>query len=123
MTEPTSEAHLVTVADGVHAWIGAGGDSNAGAIETPEGVIVVDTQQYPRLAHALRAAVRGKTGKPLRIVIYTHCHLDHTAGSSVFADAPILAHEKTLAAMNACLGPRERDDWSITDVATKLRFL
>ena len=53
MTEQKSEARLVTVADGVHAWIGAGGDSNAGAIETPDGVIVIDTQQYPRLARDL----------------------------------------------------------------------
>jgi cyclase len=55
----------------VHAWIGASGDSNAGAIETPEGVIVIDTQQYPRLARQLRAAVLGKTGKPLRAVVNT----------------------------------------------------
>jgi hypothetical protein len=46
VTEQKSEAHLVAVADGVHAWIGAGGDSNAGAIETPEGVIVIDTQGF-----------------------------------------------------------------------------
>jgi cyclase len=118
-----TEAHLVTIADGVHAWIGAGGDSNAGAIETPDGVIIVDTQQYPRLGRAFRDAALAKTGQPVRAVVYTHCHLDHTAGSSVFADAPILAHEKTLAAMNACLGPREGENWSITDLATKLRFL
>jgi cyclase len=123
MTAQPNEACLVTVADRVHAWIGAGGDSNAGAIETPDGLIVVDTQQYPRLARALRAAVDAKTGRPLRTVVYTHCHLDHTAGSSVFAGAPILAHEKTFAAMNACLGPRHGEDWSITDLATKLRFL
>jgi len=124
MTEQKSnEAHLVTVADGVHAWIGAGGDSNAGAIETPEGVIVIDTQQYPRLARQLRAAVQAKTGQPLRTVVNTHCHLDHTSGNSVFADVPILAHEKTLAAMNACLGPRAGDAWTIRDFPTKLRFL
>jgi hypothetical protein len=64
MTEEKSEAHLVTVANGVHAWIGAGGDSNAGAIETPEGIIVIDTQQYPRLAHQLRAAVLGTAAAP-----------------------------------------------------------
>jgi hypothetical protein len=58
MTEEKSEAHLVTVADGVHAWIGAGGDSNAGAIETPEGVIVIDTQQYPRLTPIARRGAR-----------------------------------------------------------------
>jgi cyclase len=123
MTEQQPEAYLITLADGVHAWIGAGGDSNAGAIETPDGVIIIDTQQYPRLARAFRQAVHGETDKPLRAVVYTHCHLDHTAGSSVFADAPILAHEKTLAAMNACLGPRDGAAWSIADLATKLRFL
>jgi glyoxylase-like metal-dependent hydrolase (beta-lactamase superfamily II) len=117
------QPRLVTVADGVHAWIGAGGDSNAGAIETPEGVIIIDAQQYPRLARELRAAVAAKTGKPLRILVDTHCHLDHTHGNTVFADLPILAHAKTLAAMNACLGPRSGPEWSITDFAAKLRFL
>jgi len=122
MTNP-DEPRLVTVADGVHAWIGAGGDSNAGAIETPEGLLVIDTQQHPRLARQLRAAVLAKAGKPLRAVINTHCHLDHTSGNVVFADVPILAHEKTLAAMSACLGPRSGDAWSISDIPTKIRFL
>ena len=123
MTQQTSEAHLVTVAPGVHAWIGAGGDSNAGAIETPSGAIVIDTQQYPRLARQLRAAVEATTAKPLRSVVNTHCHLDHTHGNVVFADLPILAHAKTLAAMTACLGPRVGDAWSVADFDTKLRFL
>jgi cyclase len=123
MTDQKNEPHLVTVADGVHAWIGANGDSNAGAIETPDGVIIIDTQQYQRLGRALRDAVLVKTAKRLRSVVYTHCHLDHTAGSSIFADLPILAHEKTLAAMNACLGVRDGESWSINDLATKLRFL
>src|SRR5689334_144483 len=123
MTEQRTEARLVTVADGVHAWIGAGGDSNAGAIETPNGTIVIDTQQYPRLARELRSAVLARTGQPLRIVVNTHCHLDHTHGNIVFADVPILAHEKTLAAMSACLGPRTGADWPVSDFATKIRFL
>jgi cyclase len=123
MTQQPNEAHLLTIADGVHAWIGANGDSNAGAIETPDGLIIVDTQQYQRLGRAFRDAALAKTGQPLRSVLYTHCHLDHTAGSAVFADAPILAHEKTLAAMNACLGPRNGESWSISDRATKLKLL
>jgi cyclase len=123
MSDQQNEAHLLTVAEGVHAWIGANGDSNAGAIETPDGLIIVDTQQYQRLGRAFRDAALAKTGQPLRTVVYTHCHLDHTAGSSVFADAPIIAHDKTLAAMNASLGPRDGASWSITDQATKLKLL
>jgi cyclase len=124
MTEQKdAEAHLMTLADGIHAWIGASGDSNAGAIETREGLLVIDTQQYPRLARQMRDAVLAKTGKGLRAVINTHCHLDHTSGNTVFADVPILAHEKTLAAMNACLGPRSSDSWSVSDFSTKIQFL
>jgi cyclase len=120
----SSEPQLVTVAPGVHAWIGAGGDSNAGAIETPDGLLVIDAQQYPRLARQLRDALRAAThDKPLRMLINTHCHLDHTSGNVVFADLPILAHEKTLLAMEAGLGPLCGDHWTITDFATKLRML
>jgi hypothetical protein len=50
-----AQPQLLTVAEGVHAWIGAGGDSNAGAIETPQGLLVIDAQQYPRLARQFRA--------------------------------------------------------------------
>ena len=70
------EPQLLTVAEGVHAWIGAGGDSNAGAVETPHGLLAIDAQQYPRLARAFRGAIEAKTGQPVRMLIDTHCHLD-----------------------------------------------
>ena len=114
---------LLAVAPGVHAWIGTGGDSNAGAIDTPDGLLVIDAQQYPRLARQFRDALRSATGKPLRALINTHCHLDHTAGNVAFAGLPILAHDRTLAAMEAGLGPRSGDRWTVTDFATKLRML
>jgi glyoxylase-like metal-dependent hydrolase (beta-lactamase superfamily II) len=122
------EPKLVTVADGVHAWIGAGGDSNAGAVETPDGWLAIDAQQYPRLARAFRAAVEQKTGKPVRALINTHCHLDHTAGNVVFADVPIIAHDKTLAAMHANLGAKSLGSnndahWVISDYPTKIKML
>ncbi len=122
MTNPTGP-QLVTVAPGVHAWIGAGGDSNAGAIDTPDGLLVIDAQQYPRLARQFREALAEKVAKPLRMLIDTHCHLDHTHGNVVFADLPILAHAKTLTAMDQALGPRSGDRWTITDFPTKLRML
>jgi cyclase len=117
------EPQLLTIAAGVYAWIGAGGDSNAGAVDTPHGLIAIDAQQYPRLARQFRAAIEAKTGKPIRTLIDTHCHLDHTAGNIVFADVPILAHDKTLAAMNANLGPKTGANWTISDYATKIKML
>jgi glyoxylase-like metal-dependent hydrolase (beta-lactamase superfamily II) len=119
----TPEPQLVTVADGVYAWIGAGGDSNAGAIETPNGLIAIDAQQYPRLARQFRAAAGTRTGKPFARLIDTHCHLDHTAGNIVFADLPILAHEKTLAAMHANLGAKSGAHWTVSDYATKIKMM
>lgn len=137
MTVPATaaaEPQLITVAEGVYAWIGAGGDSNAGAVETPQGVIAIDAQQYPRLAQAFRAAITARTGKPVSMLIDTHCHLDHTAGNIVFADVPILAHDKTLAAMHANLGApnlpfpasgRELGNgvWTVSDYAAKIKML
>jgi cyclase len=123
-TSPAAaQPQLVTVAPGVHAWVGAGGDSNAGAIETPDGLLVIDAQQYPRLARQFRDALKASVDRPPVMLIDTHCHLDHTHGNVVFEDLPILAHEKTLSAMHAALGPRSGDRWSITDFPTKLRML
>jgi cyclase len=119
----SSGPQLLTVAPGVHAWIGAGGDSNAGAIETPDGLLAIDAQQYPRLARQFRDALAKQVNKPLRMLIDTHCHLDHTHGNVVFEDLPILAHEETLTAMHGALGPRSGDRWTITDFPTKLRML
>jgi len=117
------EPQLLTVAEGIYAWIGANGDSNAGAVDTPHGVIAIDAQQYPRLARQFRAAVESKTGKPVCMLIDTHCHLDHTAGNIVFADVPILAHDKTLQAMHANLGAKDAAYWTVSDYATKIKML
>src|SRR3954453_19450760 len=119
----SAEPQLLRVAERVYAWIGAGGDSNAGAIDTPGGMLVIDTQQYARLTRQFRDTLQRNTGKPVRSVINTHCHLDHTAGNIVFADVPILAHEKTLAAMQSSLGAKTGEYWEVEDYATKIRML
>ena len=98
-----SDAHLKPVGRGVHAWIGAGGDSNAGAIETPHGLIVIDAQQNRALGEKFRAALRAAFNAPVRALINTHFHLDHIAGNVAFADVPIVAHEKTLQALEPYL--------------------
>jgi cyclase len=84
----------------------------------PDGVLIVDTQFAP-LSDKIIAAIRTLTDKPIRYVINTHAHPDHTggnepmrrAGSTIaggnvagaIADASegaaIIAHENTLYAM------------------------
>jgi glyoxylase-like metal-dependent hydrolase (beta-lactamase superfamily II) len=66
---------------------GSGAGANAGFMIGPNGVLVVDTFEDPDAARALLAAIRAKTDKPVRYVVDTHYHLDHTAGNDVFAAA------------------------------------
>jgi cyclase len=116
----SAESGLRQVAEGVYAWIGADGDSNAGAIETPDGILAIDAQQNERLARRFSSALRKQIAKPLRTLIDTHYHADHIAGNAlVSGEAPILAHDKTLARLKALLGPAQSGSWTVTDVATK----
>ena len=117
-----SAAGLKTLAPGVHAWIGAGGDSNAGAIETPHGLLVVDAQQSQELGESLRAALTAATGMPIWALVNTHYHLDHVAGNAAFADVPIIGHEKTLAALTAELGSGQYGATAVTDPMAKIRL-
>ena len=114
------QPELRQLADGVYAWIGASGDSNAGAIETPEGIIVIDAQQNTALAQSFCSHLKEHVAKPLRALVTTHYHFDHVAGNVVFAkDIPIFAHEKTLQKLEARLGPASTSPWTVTDLPTK----
>src|SRR5215831_5825262 len=78
------------LADGVYAAIGADGGkagSNAGFIVGSNAVLVVDTFQDVAPAKDLLAEIRKVTNLPIRFVVNTHYHLDHTGGNAVFAEA------------------------------------
>ena len=70
---------------------GAGG--NIGASVGDDGIVVVD-DQYAPLADRIQAALRGITDKPVRFIINTHYHEDHTGGNEFFQkQAPIIAQD------------------------------
>jgi cyclase len=103
----------------------AGPASNAAMQVGPQGVIVVDTMREQD-ADALLAAIRSVAGdKPIRYIIDTHAHADHTGGNATIAQAGrqligggfggqvgadaentafIVAHENVLNAMSAPTG-------------------
>jgi glyoxylase-like metal-dependent hydrolase (beta-lactamase superfamily II) len=112
---------LDQIAEGVWAWIGAKGDSNAGAFLTPGGLVAVDAQQTAALAMSFRQAIERAAERPVEMLVNTHFHLDHTAGNVRFADVPILAHRKTRDLMQLYLGAGG-DAWEVSDVETKLKL-
>jgi len=117
-----AEAGLDQITDNAFAWIGAGGDSNAGAIVTPHGLLVIDSQQLPDLARRFRSALIERTGLPVMRLVNTHGHLDHIAGNGVFPEAPILAHGKMLAGLQGELGVPRDGVWQLDgfDATAKL---
>src|SRR5262245_43592035 len=79
------------LADGVYVHTGKGFDSNSGIILTTEGVIVVDTGQNPIESRSIMETVKKLTPLPVRIVIDTEPHADHTTGHFVFPQAVVIA--------------------------------
>jgi glyoxylase-like metal-dependent hydrolase (beta-lactamase superfamily II) len=82
---------LVEVGDGIYSY--GDGFIYTGIVVTDEGVIVIDPMN-PQHAELTLEAIRGITEQPMRYVIYSHNHWDHTGGGHVFKDAgaTILSH-------------------------------
>lgn len=78
------------IGENVYAAIGVDGGkagSNAGFVIGDKGVLVVDTFTTVDAARALLDEIRKITPQPVRFVVNTHYHLDHTGGNAVFAEA------------------------------------
>jgi cyclase len=79
------------LAGNVYLLVGDGGNIAASIGE--DGIVLVD-DQYARLGGNIEAALRGITDKPIRFVINTHYHDDHTDGNQYFQiQAPVIAHD------------------------------
>src|SRR5215470_3136351 len=94
----------------VHMIIGAGG--NIAVQASDEGVLVVDTG-LAQNADRVIATIRKLSNQPIRWIINTHLHPDHTGGNEALAKAgsrtnggpaEILAHERVLTRMSAPAG-------------------
>jgi cyclase len=82
---------VTKVAGNVYMLEGAGG--NIGASVGDDGIVIVD-DQYAPLAEKIQAALKGITDKPVRFIINTHYHEDHTGGNAYFQkQAPIIAQD------------------------------
>src|SRR2546423_291850 len=94
----TVQVRTLKVGDGVYMLQGAGG--NIGVSVGSDGVILVDDQFAP-LSDKIKAAVAA-LGGPIRFLLNTHWHGDHTGGNENFAKSGvvIVAHENVRRRMS-----------------------
>jgi len=100
-TKSQDDFRLATVANGIFAATALPGglaSGNAGFVVGDDGVLVVDTFFTTEAVTELLDAINAQTKQPVKYVVNTHYHLDHTGGNQVFAarGIPILAHDKLL---------------------------
>ncbi len=82
----------------LHTIIGAGG--NVSVLVTDEGIVIGD-DKFDRNVPEILAKVRSLSDKPLRFVLNTHHHGDHTGGNALLRNegVELIAHENARANM------------------------
>ena len=124
------EIETLQVRDDVYMLVGAGGNITVQVGD--DGVLIVDTQYAP-LSEKILAAIAELSDKPIRYIVNTHHHGDHTGGNAVLrlagrmvsggnmqgaiADAGVgaqlIAHENVLFRLSAATGDQAlpSDGW------------
>lgn len=95
--EPLDPPTVAEVADRVFAFVQPDGTwfiNNAGFVVGDDHVVLVDTCATERRTRALLDAVAGVTDAPVRVVVNTHHHGDHTHGNYLCTDAVIVGHRR-----------------------------
>lgn len=89
----TVEVTVSQVAGNIYQIRGEGG--NIGMSVGEDGIILIDDQFAP-LTEKILAAIRSVSDAPIRFLINTHVHEDHTGGNENFANlgAIIVAHDR-----------------------------
>ncbi|HWU21439.1 MAG TPA: MBL fold metallo-hydrolase [Nocardioides sp.] len=108
---------VVEISDGVHAYVQHDGSwwiNNTGFIAGSTGVVSIDTCSTEARTRAYLDAIANVSAQPVRTVVNTHHHGDHTFGNYLFPGATIVGQERSRAALRAWGMPRSAPYW--TDV-------
>jgi cyclase len=94
------------VKEGIYVYVGKEFNSNCGVVLTQEGVVLIDSGHNPTDSRAILNAIKKLTSMPVRFLIDTEPHPDHTTGHFVFSPpAIVIAHEGASESMKG----RERE--------------
>jgi cyclase len=96
------QIETVKIADGVFVLMGGPAQGNILVSAGSDGIFLVDTMYAP-MHDKIMAALAKISDKPIRYVVNTHVHGDHTAGNEAMAKlgALIISHENMLKRMPA----------------------
>ncbi len=87
---------IIQLNEQVYTAVGFDG-SNASMVIGDDGVVIIDALRALGAAEKVAEEFRKITDKPVKALIYTHGHADHTGGTSAFIgnskDIPIIARE------------------------------
>jgi len=94
------------IKDGIYVQSAREVNSNSGIILTREGVVVIDTGQTVTDSREVAEVVKKLTPLPVRFVINTEVHPDHTTGNFVFSPpAVVINHAGASDAMQKADNP------------------
>jgi glyoxylase-like metal-dependent hydrolase (beta-lactamase superfamily II) len=89
------------VADGIFAVVhgkGEVGVANASFILEENSAFLVDSMTFPEMAANMAQEIT-RRGARVEVILNTHHHIDHMGGNQFFANARLLAHPKSIAAV------------------------
>ena len=107
MTE-LDQPRLVEVADRVFGYIQPDGSwfiNNTGFVAGSRSVFAIDSCATEKRTRAFIEAITGVSRQPIRQLVNTHSHPDHTNGNHLFTDATVIAQVDCRAAMAQGLPP------------------
>ncbi len=86
------EISIEQVTENIYVLFGSGG--NIGILSGEDGVIMID-DQYAPLSEKIEVAIKTISDHPVKYLLNTHWHGDHTGGNANFGSkgATIIAHE------------------------------
>ena len=86
--------------EGVYVYVGTNFNSNCGIVLTDEGVVLIDSGHSPTDSRAISEIVKKLSPLPVRFLLDTEPHPDHTTGHFVFSPpATVIAHEGAAQSM------------------------
>lgn len=94
VADADENAQLIRLTDYVYARIvnpDGNAVGNSGFIVLEQGVLVFDTHFTPEAGRQLYDDIRSITSRPVRYIVNSHYHPDHTHGNQAFSGAHIIA--------------------------------